>query len=82
MRETTPKQSPHPGIAAKKKNRAFASLQRRRQITSNKMKSEDIAKVRKDLRKTKSVIWSGIISFEEKFGKKWCIIIINIKLII
>ena len=36
------------------------------------MKSEDIAKVRKDLRKTKSVIWSGVISFEEKFGKKWC----------
>ena len=40
---------------------------------NGKMKSEDIAQVRKDLRKTKSVIWSGIISFEEKFGKKWCV---------
>ena len=39
---------------------------------NGKMESEDIAKVRKDLRKTKSVIWSGVISFEEKFGKKWC----------
>ena len=39
---------------------------------NGKMKSEDIAQVRKDLRKTKSVIWSGVISFEEKFGKKWC----------
>ena len=24
------------------------------------------------MRETKSVIWSGIISFEENFGKKWC----------
>jgi hypothetical protein len=28
--------------------------------------------VREDLRATKSVIWDGIISFEEVFGKKWC----------
>ena len=28
--------------------------------------------LRSDLRATKSVIWDGIISFEEQFGKKWC----------
>lgn len=28
--------------------------------------------LRKNLRKTKSVIWDGLITFEEKFGKKWC----------
>ena len=36
------------------------------------MSKEQIADFRKDLRETKSVIWSGIISFEENFGKKWC----------
>lgn len=36
------------------------------------MNKEQIADFRKDLRETKSVIWSGIISFEENFGKKWC----------
>ena len=36
------------------------------------MSKEQIADFRKDLRQTKSVIWSGIISFEENFGKKWC----------
>lgn len=39
---------------------------------NGKMSKQDIANVRKDLRKTQSVIWSGIISFEEKFGLKWC----------
>jgi hypothetical protein len=28
--------------------------------------------VRSALRVTKSVIWDGIVSFEEQFGKKWC----------
>ena len=36
------------------------------------MSKEQIADFRKGLRETKSVIWSGIISFEENFGKKWC----------
>ena len=36
------------------------------------MSKEQIADFRKNLRATKSVIWSGIISFEENFGKKWC----------
>ena len=36
------------------------------------MSKEQIADFRKDLRQTKSVIWSGIISFEKNFGKKWC----------
>ena len=36
------------------------------------MSKEQISDFRKDLRETKSVIWSGIISFEEDFGKKWC----------
>lgn len=36
------------------------------------MSKEQIADFRKNLRETKSVIWSGIISFEENFGKKWC----------
>lgn len=36
------------------------------------MSKEQIADFRKNLRETKSVIWSGIISFEEYFGKKWC----------
>lgn len=36
------------------------------------MSKEQIADFRKNLRETKSVIWSGIISFEEDFGKKWC----------
>lgn len=29
-------------------------------------------RLRKDLRKTKSVIWDCLITFEENFGKKWC----------
>ena len=37
-----------------------------------KMSKKDIANVRKNLRETQSVIWSGVISFEEKFGLKWC----------
>lgn len=36
------------------------------------MTKSDIANLRKDLRKTQSVIWDGLISFEETFGKKWC----------
>ena len=36
------------------------------------MSKEQIADFRKNLRETNSVIWSGIISFEENFGKKWC----------
>lgn len=36
------------------------------------MSKEGIAELRKDLRKTESVIWDGIISFKEEFGKKWC----------
>lgn len=39
---------------------------------NGKMSKQDIANVRKDLRETQSVIWSGVISFEEKFGLKWC----------
>ena len=37
-----------------------------------KLDRTDIANLRKDLRETQSVIWSAVISFEEKFGKKWC----------
>lgn len=36
------------------------------------MTSKEIADVRKSLRDTQSVIWSGIITFEEQFGLKWC----------
>lgn len=39
---------------------------------NGKMNKEDIASVRKELRETQSVIWSGVISFEDKFGLKWC----------
>lgn len=39
---------------------------------NGKMSKRDIAKVRKELRQTQSVIWSGVISFEEEFGLKWC----------
>ncbi len=39
---------------------------------NGKMSKKDIANVREDLQVTNSVIWSGIISFEEKFGLKWC----------
>lgn len=39
---------------------------------NGRMSKKDIANVRKDLRETQSVIWSGVISFEEKFGLKWC----------
>lgn len=34
--------------------------------------SEKRKQIRKYLRKTKSVIWDCLITFEEKFGKKWC----------
>ena len=37
-----------------------------------KLDRDDIKKLRNDLRETQSVIWSAVISFEEKFGKKWC----------
>jgi hypothetical protein len=36
------------------------------------MSAEQKQEVRSALKATKSVIWDGIISFEEKFGKKWC----------
>lgn len=36
------------------------------------MSKEQITDFRKNLREIKSVIWSGIISFEDNFGKKWC----------
>jgi hypothetical protein len=36
------------------------------------MNAEQRQAVRCALRATKSVIWDGIISFEEVFGKKWC----------
>ncbi len=39
---------------------------------NGKMTSKEIADVRKSLRDTQSVIWSGIITFEEQFGLKWC----------
>ena len=39
---------------------------------NGKLDRTDIANLRKDLRETQSVIWSAVISFEEKFGKKWC----------
>ena len=34
--------------------------------------SDERKEIRQDLRKTKSVIWDMVISFEEKFGKTWC----------
>ncbi|MGD9901721.1 MAG: relaxase MobL [Spirochaetales bacterium] len=34
--------------------------------------AEQKQEVRSTLKATKSVIWDGIISFEERFGKKWC----------
>ncbi len=34
--------------------------------------SEKRKQLRQDLRKTKSVIWDCLITFEESFGKKWC----------
>ena len=34
--------------------------------------SEERQQIRQTLRKTKSVIWDMVISFEEKFGKTWC----------
>lgn len=37
-----------------------------------KMKRNQIADVRKQLRETESIIWSAVISFEENFGLKWC----------
>ena len=39
---------------------------------NGKMTSKEIADVRKSLRDTQSVIWSGVITFEEQFGLKWC----------
>ena len=34
--------------------------------------SDERKEIRQALRKTKSVIWDMVISFEEKFGKSWC----------
>ena len=34
--------------------------------------SDERKEIRQALRKTKSVIWDMVISFEEKFGKTWC----------
>ena len=34
--------------------------------------SDERKEIRQALRKTKSVIWDMVISFEEKFGKAWC----------
>ncbi|HIT62684.1 MAG TPA: hypothetical protein IAC38_04450 [Candidatus Caccovivens faecavium] len=39
---------------------------------NGKMNKKEISEVREHLRETQSVIWSGVISFEEKFGLKWC----------
>ena len=39
---------------------------------NGKLKRNQIADVRKQLRETKSIIWSAVISFEENFGLKWC----------
>lgn len=39
---------------------------------SGRMKKDEIKELRKNLRKTESIIWSGIISFEKDFGLKWC----------
>ncbi len=39
---------------------------------NGKLDRTEISSLRKDLRETQSVIWSAVISFEEKFGKKWC----------
>lgn len=39
---------------------------------NGKMNKKQISEVREHLRETQSVIWSGVISFEEKFGLKWC----------
>jgi len=36
------------------------------------MNKEQITKLKNELRTTKSVIWDGLISFEEMFGKTWC----------
>lgn len=37
-----------------------------------KMNKKQIALTREHLRETESVIWSGVVSFEEKFGLNWC----------
>lgn len=34
--------------------------------------AEERKRIRNELRKTKSVIWDALITFEEEFGKKWC----------
>ena len=36
------------------------------------LSEKDKKLLRKQLRETKSVIWDGLITFEEKFGKTWC----------
>jgi hypothetical protein len=33
---------------------------------------ERAAEIRSELQKTKSIIWSGVLSFEEEYGKKYC----------
>ena len=37
-----------------------------------KMNKKQIALTREYLRETESVIWSGVVSFEERFGLNWC----------
>ncbi len=37
-----------------------------------KMNKKQIALTREHLRETESVIWSGVVSFEERFGLNWC----------
>lgn len=39
---------------------------------NGKLKGNQIAGIRKQLRETKSIIWSAVVSFEENFGLKWC----------
>ena len=39
---------------------------------NGKMNKKQIALTREHLRETESVIWSGVVSFEERFGLNWC----------
>ncbi len=36
------------------------------------LSEKDKKQLREELRETKSVIWDGLITFEENFGKSWC----------
>lgn len=38
----------------------------------DKMNKKQISLTREHLRQTESVIWSGVVSFEERFGLNWC----------